>query len=67
MWSDGCDDAGNFLGWCPLHDTKREHEGSAEFNFHKGVMRCQADPCCHPKRAMSLVNVMVMIGLRNAD
>lgn len=54
-----CDDAGNFIGYCPLHDNAKEHDASAEFNFSKGIMRCQADPSCHPgKRAMSLQNVV---------
>jgi hypothetical protein len=57
MWADGCDDLGNFLGWCPLHDSKREREGSAEFNFLKNAMRCQGDPRCHEKRAVSLDTV----------
>lgn len=57
-WDDGSDDVGNLLGFCPLHDAGKVTEGSAEFNFHKGIMRCQGDPSCHaPKRAMSLVNV----------
>lgn len=58
IWEDGCDDQGNLLGWCPLHDAAKETEASAEFNFHKGIMRCQGDPRCHTKRAMSLNNVM---------
>jgi hypothetical protein len=56
LWDDGCDEQGNFIGHCPLHDASRAVEGSAEFNFVKGVMRCSAD--CHPgKRAMSITNV----------
>ncbi len=60
LWEDGCDEAGNFLGFCPLHDKERDVEApSAEYNFHKGVMRCQGDPSCHDgKRAMSLNNVV---------
>ena len=61
MWSDGCDDDGNFIGWCPLHDQAKATEGaSAEFNFRHGVMRCFGDePTCHPgKRAMSLDTVI---------
>lgn len=62
MWDDGCDDVGNFLGFCPMHDADKKTEGSAEFNFHKGIIRCQGDPCCHaPKRAMSLVNVLARL------
>lgn len=58
LWLDGCDDAGNFLGWCPMHDKDKETEGSAEFNFHKNIIRCQGDPSCHAgKRAMSLDTV----------
>lgn len=57
LWDDGCDDDGNFIGHCPLHDSDRSVEASAEFNFVKGVMRCSKD--CHPgKRAMSLTNVL---------
>ena len=57
MWDDGCDDGGNLLGWCPMHDADKAREGSAEFNFLKGIMRCQGDPSCHPKRrAISLTN-----------
>lgn len=56
LWDDGCDEQGNFIGHCPLHDVDRAVEGSAEFNFVKGVMRCSSD--CHPgKRAMSITNV----------
>lgn len=59
LWVDGCDDEGNFLGWCPLHDQARSVEGSAEFNFYKGIMRCQGDPSCHAgKRAIALNNVV---------
>lgn len=58
LWGDGCDDDGNFIGYCPLHDQAMEVEASAEFNFRKGVMRCANDPSCHPgKRAMSLGNL----------
>lgn len=59
-WSDGCDEKGNFIGHCPLHDKDDEDEdvASAEFNFHKGIMRCFGDPSCHPgKRAVSLDTV----------
>lgn len=59
LWPDGCDDFGNFLGWCPLHDPERALDGSAEFNFFKGVMRCQAEFSCHDgKRAVSLTYVV---------
>ena len=68
LWGDGADDEGNLLGHCPLHDKQREVEASAEFNFRKGVMRCQGDPRCDPRkrsaenngrvpRSMSLVNL----------
>lgn len=57
LWDDGADDEGNLLGFCPLHDPGKKTEGSAEFNFRKGIMRCQGDPCCHERRAMSLSNV----------
>jgi hypothetical protein len=74
LWADGCDDNGNFLGHCPLHDPMRKREGSAEFNFFKGVMRCQGDPRCDTRkdkhenngkvpRAMSLT----VVGQRMAD
>lgn len=61
-WGDGVDDAGNMLGFCPGHDAGRETEGSAEFNFFKGIMRCQGDPACHTgKRAMSLINALPLV------
>jgi hypothetical protein len=57
VWDDGCDEDGNWIGFCRLHDTEREHEGSAEYNFIKNVMRCSGS--CHPgKRAVSLDNVL---------
>lgn len=58
-WEDGADDSGNFLGFCPLHDRDHDPEAAtAEFNFHKNVMRCFGDPSCHPgKRAVSLDTV----------
>lgn len=59
LWADGCDDEGNFLGHCPLHDANKEHEGSAMFNFFKGIMRCKGDPRCTTGRAISLVNLTV--------
>ncbi len=59
LWSDGCDENGVFIGWCPLHDQGRQTEASAEFNFTKGIMRCAGDPCCHEgKRAMSIQNLI---------
>lgn len=59
LWADGCDDSGNFLGFCPLHDVNRRREGSAEYNFFKGIVRCQGDPPCHsPRRSMSLGNLL---------
>lgn len=61
LWDDGCDDDGNFIGHCPLHDSMRAVEGSAEFNFTKGVMRCNRD-CHQGKRAMSLTNVQKAMG-----
>jgi hypothetical protein len=67
LWADGCDDDGNLLGWCPLHDPQREREGSAEFNFLKGVMRCQGDPRCHDRRAVSLDTVIARWEGRDAD
>lgn len=58
-WQTGADDSGNILGHCPLHDGEKQMESSAEYNFHKGIMRCQGDPPCHiGKRAMSLTNVI---------
>lgn len=51
LWDDGADDEGNLLGFCPLHDADRKVEGSAEFNFRKGIMRCQADPRCDIRSA----------------
>lgn len=65
-WVDGADDDGNLLGFCPLHDAQREREGSAEFNFLKGVIRCQGYPCCHPKRACSLDTVRLSMDGRDA-
>jgi hypothetical protein len=59
LWTDGADDTGNLLGWCPIHDKDKQMDGSAEFNFFKNIMRCQGDPPCHiGKRSMSLTNVI---------
>ena len=58
LWSEGCDDQGNFIGYCPMHDDGKETEASAIYNFLKDVIRCQGDPSCHDgQRAMSLTNV----------
>lgn len=66
LWSDGCDDSGNFLGHCPMHDPDKITEASAEFNFMKNILRCQGDPTCHNgKRAMSLSNVRLPDGDAN--
>ena len=65
-WSLGAGDSGDMLGFCPLHDADRQSEGSAEFNFLKGIMRCQGDPSCiAPKRAMSLANVVLRMRSQN--
>lgn len=58
-WSDGCDPHGNFNGHCVVHDSLKEEDLSAEYNFDRGVMRCLRSPSCHaPKRAMSIVNAV---------
>lgn len=55
---DGCDDQGNYIGWCPLHDPNQQELGSAQYNFIKGVMRCTNDPrCTGTKRAVSLTSL----------
>lgn len=61
---DGVDQDGYWLGWCPLHDHEKDEDvATAQFNFRKGVMRCLAEPPCHPgKRVMSLMNVAIRIG-----
>ena len=57
---DETDQAGNWHGWCPLHDTYMNAEKpTALFNFLSGVMVCNGDPSCHEgKRAISLTNVL---------
>lgn len=61
LWEDGVDDGGNFIGWCPLCDPQRERDGSAEFNFSKGVFRC-TNKCAHlNKRAMSIDNLRIAV------
>jgi len=63
----GHDMDGNFNGFCRLHDRAKEVEGSAVYNFKKGAMRCQGDPCCHPgRRAMSLTNVITVVEASDA-
>lgn len=63
VWKDGCDDQGNFIGHCPMHDPSKQTEASAEINFMKNILRCQGDPSCHEgKRAMSLSNVSLSDG-----
>lgn len=67
IWSDGCDEVGDFIGWCPLCDPQRERDGSANFNFHKGVFRC-VSKCVHPdKRAMSLDNLAKCVDAANVE
>lgn len=63
METDGVDQDGYWLGWCPVHDKVRDPEvASAQFNFRKGVIRCLGDPCCHEgQRVMSLTNLTVRI------
>jgi hypothetical protein len=64
-WGDGVDVDGRFIGFCPLHDRRRQHEGSAVFDFPKGMFRCSGDPSCHPgKRALSIQNLYVQLAVR---
>lgn len=59
VWTDEAVDD-YFIGFCPFHDPQRLREGSAEFNFKKGVVRCITGPegKCHPgKRVMSMSNM----------
>lgn len=57
---DGTDTEGYWHGWCPIHDNEHDKEvPTALFNFLKGVMKCNGDPCCHEGRAMSLQNVLM--------
>lgn len=65
MESDGVDQDGYWLGFCPIHDSVKDTElATAQFNFRKGVMRCLGEPSCHDgQRSMSLTNVaMKMLG-----
>jgi hypothetical protein len=49
-------------GHCPMHDKDKTDYGSAQFNFNKGVFRCQRElPCHSPKRAMSISNLRAWI------
>jgi hypothetical protein len=68
MEADGIDEAGYWLGWCPIHDDKQDTElASAQFSFRKGVMRCLGEPSCHEgRRVISLTNVAMMM-LRTRD
>jgi hypothetical protein len=66
LWSqqliatDGTDGEGYWHGWCPLHDNENDPEvPTALFNFLKGVMKCNGDPCCHKGRAISLQNLLI--------
>lgn len=59
-YAEGADPDGGFLGQCALDTTH-----SAVYNFSKGIMRCEAEPSCHPrKRAMSLDNVLAAVAVR---
>jgi hypothetical protein len=53
------DPYGWWFGWCPIHDTTCSIDVStAQFNFGKGAMRCNAEDSCHAgKRSISLTNV----------
>lgn len=55
-WLDRSVEAVNgwWTGFCPLHDSKREEPGSAEFNFTNGTFRCTKTPRCHHRAGMSL-------------
>lgn len=64
--TDGTDTEGYWHGWCPLHDNERDlGKPTALFNFLKGVMKCNGDPCCHTGRAISLQNVLIMMYKRS--
>lgn len=57
------DPHGWYNGWCPVHDPDGEDLllPTAQYNFVAGVMRCLADPPCHPKRSISLTNLLVLM------
>lgn len=66
LWADGLDPDNRLIGFCPLHDRSRRTEGSAVFDFVKGMMWCQASPSCHAgRRAMSLTNLYVEVASRS--
>lgn len=49
---------GEWFGWCPEHDDKRDPDTpTAMFNFPKGSLRCLGDVSCSaPRRVRSLSN-----------
>jgi hypothetical protein len=62
----GYDDAGWWIGRCPLHDKEATGTASALFNFTTGSVKClreDAEPCTGFRygkgRAMSFQNVLV--------
>lgn len=63
-WDDGVDADGRFIGFCPLHDHARRSEGSAVYDFVKGMFRCNGEESCHHgKRAISLYNMYLELAL----
>jgi hypothetical protein len=65
--SDGADPDGWWLGHCPLHDKRGAGvEPTAQFNFQHGALRCMGDPRCHPRRSMSLNNVLAEMARADA-
>jgi hypothetical protein len=64
-WADGLDDNGRFNGFCPLHDRARRTEGSAVYDFVKGMFWCnREESCTAPRRAMSLNNLYLELATR---
>lgn len=72
LWSyvfpyDGIDEAGWWLGWCPLHDEGHDpRHATARYNFKLGHFKCMRVPeSCHaPKKATTLVNLVKMMEAR---
>jgi hypothetical protein len=57
-WQDGIDADGRWSGFCPIHDRSRRSEGSAVWDFVKGMFRCNGEHPCHEgKRAISINNL----------
>ena len=64
-WSDGLDPDGRWLGFCPIHDRSRRSEGSATYDFVKGMFRCNGEIPCHKgKRAISINNLYLELAFQ---